>query len=95
MYDRRANYSQKIYAVFFSRGRWYYRGPEHYYANNYRQAIKLWELVLSDYSESRFDSKSEILYLLGICYEHLRNYNRAMGYYTEFTEKERGSQTLC
>lgn len=60
---------------------------EHFYANNYQQAIELWELISSDYPQSQFETKSEIPCLLGVCYVSTGNWRRGIEYYKDALKK--------
>ena len=58
---------------------------QHFYGQSYREAIELWELVLSEYPESYLTS--EIPYLLATCYNRIDNYEKAIQYYKKVVER--------
>jgi len=60
---------------------------EHYYAKNYEEAIALWHLIETEYSECEFPNKKEIPYMLATCYSRTKEYNKAAQYYKEALEE--------
>ena len=62
-------------------------GEEHYYAQNYREAIELWEAILRDYADARFEARSEIYYVLATCFNRLGEEDKAIEYYKKSMEK--------
>ncbi|MDH4240144.1 MAG: tetratricopeptide repeat protein [Phycisphaerae bacterium] len=56
-----------------------------FYGQNFRWAIKVWELILTESPGSYL--KSEIPYLLATCYNHLDNYEKAIQYYKKVVEQ--------
>ena len=59
-------------------------GEEYFYTHQYQNAIDVWKLVLNNYPGRGPDM---IPYLLATCYKQLKDYTRAIEYYTQLVEK--------
>ena len=54
---------------------------EYFYAVKYRESSALWEVVEKDYQAIEFPYKGETPYVIGTCYERIREYDKAIAYY--------------
>jgi tetratricopeptide (TPR) repeat protein len=69
-----------------------YIGDEYFYTHQYQNAIDVWKLVLNNYPGRGPDM---IPYLLATCYKQLKDYTRAIEYYTQLVEKYPDSRYGC
>jgi len=62
-------------------------GEEDFYASDYLKTIELLELIQTDYSHSGFPARSELPFVLATCYEHVKEYDRAIEQYKQTIEE--------
>lgn len=60
---------------------------EYLYAGRHAKTIELLELILRDYGQMEFRARSELPFVLGTCYEHLQEYDKAIDYYKKTLEQ--------